>query len=297
MIRDIFRNMSPRMGLFFTLVFVVIGFLLSISLGIVVSGFYSGVWDAQYLTSSNIDTHQGQTIIRILQISQTIGLFILPSLVMAFLVSEKPWMFLGFKSVTSRLVFLSVILMIVALPGINLMASLNAMIDMPQWMIDFEHTAERIIRALLQTESIGVVMLNIFMVAVLPAIGEELLFRGVIQPYLCKIFRSTFIGVLFTAIFFSAFHFQFQGFIPRMLLGLIFGYLYIWTKSIWVPIAVHFVNNGLAVVVFYFISKGDIPALVEKVGEVGHLWSLGALSLAATAALTWMIYRERVSSE
>jgi hypothetical protein len=177
------------------------------------------------------------------------------------------------------------------------MASINAKLDMPQWMIEFEQTAERVIKALLQSQKPSILLINLFMIAVFPAVGEELLFRGVIQPYLCKAFRNTFIGVLVSAIFFSAFHLQFQGFIPRMVLGLIFGYLYVWTRSIWVPIVVHFLNNGLAVVVYYFVGRGDIPAQAENIGELSQYWQLGAISIVVTTILTWLIYRERVTSQ
>jgi len=297
MIRKIFRDMSPGMGLFVTLVVAVSSFLLFFLLGIVASGLYTGIWDFHLLTSSNIDTPQGQGVIRILQISQSIGLFIIPSILVGYLASDKTWSFLGFKRVSVRLILLSIILMLVALPGINLMASINAKLDMPQWMIEFEQTAERVIKALLQSQKPGILLINLFMIAVLPAIGEELLFRGVIQPYLFKAFRNTFFGVLLTAAFFSAFHMQFQGFLPRMVLGLIFGYLYVWTRSIWVPIVVHFFNNGLAVMVYFFVGKGSIPAQAENIGELSLYWQLGAISIAATAVLTWLIYRERVTSE
>jgi hypothetical protein len=82
-----------------------------------------------------------------------------------------------------------------------------------------------------------------------------------------------------------------------MVLGLIFGYLYVWTRSIWVPIVVHFLNNGLAVVVYYFVGRGDIPAQAENIGELSQYWQLGAISIVVTTILTWLIYRERVTSQ
>lgn len=256
-----------------------------------------GSWDFALILSTDISTPQGLMAIRIMQMFQTIGIFIFPSLVIAFLASEKPFGFLGFKAVSGRFILLSFLLMIVAIPGINLMASINAKVPLPEWMIEFEKTAENLIKTLLNTENPIILFINILMVAILPAIGEELFFRGVLQHYFRKISNSTFWGIVITALIFSAIHFQFQGFVPRFALGMIFGYLYVWTQSIWIPIAIHFVNNGLAVVIFYLISNGEIPAQTETIGELNVYWQLGVLSIIASAALTLLIYKERVKVE
>lgn len=297
MVRDFFRNMSPGMGLFLTVLLMVFGMLIFLMLSIVASGFYTEIWDANFLMSGDLMTPEGRGVIRILQISQTLGFFIFPALIIAMLGSEYPWKFLGFNKISGRYLLLSILLIIIAIPGINFIASINAKLNLPEWMIEFEKSAERVIKALLESKSPSIVFVNVIMIAVLPAIGEELLFRGVIQHYFCRLFRNTFWGIFVTAAIFSAIHMQFQGFVPRLLLGMIFGYLYVWTRSIWIPIAVHFVNNGLIVLIMYLIGSGNLSPSTENIGEVNALWQIGVVSIIATAVLTYTIYRERVSSE
>jgi membrane protease YdiL (CAAX protease family) len=191
---------------------------------------------------------------------------------------------------------LSIAFMFVALPGINLLASLNALIPMPQWANDLEQKALEITKALLTTKYLCVYLANIFVIAVLPALGEELFFRGVLQPFATKLVRNSFWGIFITAFIFSAIHFQFQGFIPRLALGVMFGYLYLWSGSLWVPIAAHFVNNASATTIFYLIGQSKLPANTENIGELNQLWAIGALSIVAASTLGYYLWKERVNS-
>jgi membrane protease YdiL (CAAX protease family) len=100
-------------------------------------------------------------------------------------------------------------------------------------------------------------ILNVFMIAVLPAIGEELIFRGVFQKILCSLFKSGHLAVWATAFIFSALHLQFFGFIPRFILGLIFGYLFLWSGTLWLPVISHFVNNTVPTVAAYIHGFGN----------------------------------------
>jgi len=91
-------------------------------------------------------------------------------------------------------------------------------------------------------------------ISIIPAIGEELVFRGIVQNELLRIWNKKHFAVWVTGFIFSFIHFQFFGFIPRMLLGVLFGYCYLWTKSLWVPIAMHFLNNALTLLVSAFFK-------------------------------------------
>ncbi|TAF81977.1 MAG: CPBP family intramembrane metalloprotease, partial [Sphingobacteriales bacterium] len=95
----------------------------------------------------------------------------------------------------------------------------------------------------------------LLMIAILPAIGEELFFRGTIQNIFTALFKNPHVAVWLTAILFSAIHLQFYGFLPRMFLGALFGYLFIWGKSIWLPILGHFLNNGFAVIMAFRLQQ------------------------------------------
>ena len=115
----------------------------------------------------------------------------------------------------------------------------------------------KLLENLLVMDSNSVLLINLLIIAVIPAIGEELVFRGIIQRILCIKFPDPHIAILYSAIIFSAFHMEVIGFFPKLLIGLILGYTYYWTKNIWYPIVLHFINNGMQVVAVYFIGIPD----------------------------------------
>ena len=101
-----------------------------------------------------------------------------------------------------------------------------------KWMKDAEESAAEITKAFLDVKTIPGLVFNVFMIAFLPAVGEELLFRGIIQRIFTDMTKSHHWGIWISAILFSAMHFQFYGFVPRVLLGALFGYLLVWSGSI-----------------------------------------------------------------
>ncbi|PLX06689.1 MAG: hypothetical protein C0594_06605 [Marinilabiliales bacterium] len=150
----------------------------------------------------------------------------------------------------------------------------------------------KLTESFLKVHSIGDFLVNILMIAIIPAIGEELLFRGIIQKLLIEWTRKTWLGIVLTAIIFSAIHFQFYGFIPRFLLGMLFGYLLIWSKNIWLPIFAHFINNGTAVFVAFLISKNSITKEAETVGSTGDSLIYGVFSLMICGFLLFLLFKK-----
>jgi len=132
---------------------------------------------------------------------------------------------------------------------------------------------------------------NVFLIGIIPGIGEELIFRGLIQRNIRKIIENPIAAIWITAVIFSAFHFQFQGFIPRLLLGALLGYLYYWTNNLWVPIIAHAFNNGIQVIMQYLYSEEissvniddmeSVPAWVALV-SVGIIYFLSTLIFKKT---------------
>src|SRR5690606_2422366 len=116
------------------------------------------------------------------------------------------------------------------------------------WMKVQELQMEKITEKILQVTSFSGLLLNLLVIAIIPAIGEELLFRGCLQPVFHRWTKNIHIAIWITAIIFSAIHVQFYGFIPRMLMGAVFGYMLYWGRSIWLPIIAHFINNATAVI-------------------------------------------------
>lgn len=222
--------------------------------------------------------------LKIMQLIQSVGMFVVPPLALAFLWSEKP---LHYLQLTTKLklssILLVVVLMGVAIPFINLITSLNQQIALPDflapveaWMKNSEEQAAVLTEKMLNIHSFNELLFNIFLIAMIPALGEELFFRGTIQKILTQ-WRSAIWGIWIAAFVFSAIHLQFYGFFPRMLLGAFFGYLLVWSGSLWLPIIAHFTNNAIAVIFYYLKYNGYQVVDIDVIGSGETLW-LGVVS-------------------
>jgi hypothetical protein len=137
-------------------------------------------------------------------------------------------------------------------------------------------------------------VLNLFVLAVIPALGEELLFRGLLQKMFNELFKNKHIAILVTAAIFSAIHMQFYGFIPRMLLGALFGYLLVWSGSIWVPVLAHFFNNAMVVIFSYLSSKSLLPFDENTIGTENNHMILLIVSSAIVGGLLFLLSKSTV---
>jgi len=187
---------------------------------------------------------------------------------------------------------LAIFITIFALPFINFTGELNSRMELPQWlsgveswMKNAEENVALLTEAFLKVDTTWELIFNLFMIAFLPAIGEELLFRGVIQKIFTGWTKNHHWGIWITAILFSALHIQFYGFIPRMLLGVLFGYLLIWSGSIWLPVIAHFVNNGFAVLAIHFINKNLLDPKVENIGSTPDSYYTALISFVMVCVL------------
>ena len=222
----------------------------------------------------NID-HQGNiTLLKMMQVLYSSGLFLIPALLAAFLIGQRAGDYLFIKSYPGfQVVLLIAILMFTIIPLVNYASFLSSKLVLPErWsglmekILENDENQWNLMKAFLDTDRKGGILFNLFMIALVPAIGEELLFRGVLQKIFSEWFRSHHIGIWVTAILFSLAHYQFHDFIPRIFLGALFGYLFIWTASIWVPVIAHFINNGVGVVYYYFYYRGNLS---QDPGSVG----------------------------
>ena len=132
-----------------------------------------------------------------------------------------------------------------------------------QVMQTLEAQNERLIKYITDIQSTGHLILAFFVIAITAGVGEELLFRGILQNYLQILTRNKHLAVWITGFLFSAIHLQFYGFFPRMMLGALFGYLYIWSGSIGVAIFAHILNNGLTLLMIYLNQIGVIEYDME----------------------------------
>jgi len=240
-------------------------------------------------------------VMRLTIFIQDLFIFILTPLIAQFLLWKEP---------TKKTLQLTAPNLPVLLWGIIAIASVSPLIDLlntwnqglhlpgsmrsiEQWMIDSEKAAEVITNRLLNTDNWGSFTMNILIIAVMAGIGEEFMFRGVLQKILINWMRNTHLGILFAAIIFSAIHFQFFGFIPRMILGIVLGYLYVWSKSIWVPIIAHATNNALTVILTSnTFNKGN--ELIETVArDQNNIWYtfVGTTIFAFSMWKIWKYYQ------
>jgi uncharacterized protein len=209
-----------------------------------------------------------RSILSLTQIISQIGLFLLPPVLFAWIMHDRPvrtYLALN-RSVALFPILLVFPLMILILPLISWLTEINRMVPLPHALELAENRAGIIVELFLSDSSMKGLLLNLLMIAVLPAIGEELFFRGVIQQQFIKVFRNPHVAVWVTAILFSFFHFQFHGFLPRMFLGVIFGYLFVWSGSLWLPVLAHLINNAGAVMVEFLAQREVIRTGYEEFG-------------------------------
>jgi membrane protease YdiL (CAAX protease family) len=159
----------------------------------------------------------------------------------------------------------------------------NLQIPLPEQLLEMERSAEGMVRAIIQMDDVGELLLSLLTVGLVAALGEELIFRGLLQPRLCKLFGNEVLGIWVGAIVFSAIHLQFAGFLPRMILGVALGYLFHWTRNLWVPVMAHFFFNGAQIVVQYFF-KAQMDQLDPETMQRPH-WALAVLPLAGMALI------------
>lgn len=158
-----------------------------------------------------------------------------------------------------------------------------------QWARNAEDSAQELTMFLLNFQSPAYFVLAIVVVALLPALGEELVFRGLIQNQLRTLTGNAHLAIWLAAILFSAIHMQFFGFVPRLLLGALFGYLYYWSGSLWMPVVGHFVNNGLTLLLIY---AGQREWIEYDMNEVAPLSWTNILPLALIfVILMYYFYR------
>lgn len=201
--------------------------------------------------------------LKLFQLLSAIGLFIVPPFVYGIIVTRKPFATLSLNKGSLPINWLIVfVLMIVSAPFMSWLVEFNSQLVLPDflapleaWMKQSEQSAEQITKLFLTFDGIGSFFYILLIVAVVPAIGEELLFRGVLQKILVNSFTNYHVAIWLTAILFSALHMQFFGFLPRMLLGALFGYVFYWSGSLWLPILGHFINNGSVVLLSFFYPE------------------------------------------
>jgi len=265
-------DMSPYYQLFISLLIILgAGILLSIIF------LFSGLlfFDLKLDIVENLYTtvdHENIGFLRFLMITQDISLFIIPAIIILTLMKPvEQNRFIDIKLPRGFEVILVIILVFCIFPINGFAGQLNEGMHFPdwlsgveKWMVEKEDNANHLIDLLIDADTFSIMILNLIMIALLPAIGEELIFRGVFQKIFYRLMKSDHLAVVVTAFLFSAIHFQFFGFIPRFILGLVFGYLFLWSGTLWLPVISHFVNNAVPVIGSYIQGWDKINTLSEN---------------------------------
>ena len=230
--------------------------------GIAITGALYGTAPLFALGQSNFSAPHVSNALWIIQIAgMTIPLFVAP-VFFAYVVAKEPKDYIKpsirFSWVLIALIFC---IMFISSPLVEFLSNINAKMVLPQflqWMREREDQAEELTAILLKMNTVWEMLFNVMCVGLLTAIAEEFMFRGVIQTIFTRWTKNTHAAIWITAILFSAFHMEFFGFLPRLLLGALFGYFVAWSGSIWPAVWGHFVNNGTAVVVTYLYQHKKI---------------------------------------
>jgi len=196
-------------------------------------------------------------VMKWLQGLSSLTMFLIPALVFALITfRRRPLYFLGIRKASKNFMYwLAFICIFCAFPFVFWLGELNQHIPLPSWMTAMEKDAGKQMEAFLRVNHSYDILVNVFIIAVLPAFCEELCFRGGLQRILIHLTKSPWIGIIIASILFSALHFQFQGFLPRMFLGMVLGALYWYSGSLWPSIIAHFVNNGTQVIAVSYAPK------------------------------------------
>jgi membrane protease YdiL (CAAX protease family) len=189
-----------------------------------------------------------------------VSAFLLPALIFSYSV-ENNWFNFSKSNfrITRKQWMLVTATLLLMLPLISLLAQFNQNIVFPKdwqalemWLRTLEAKNNALVERMISTPLYLSAGLNLFFMAMLPAVCEEFFFRGTLQPYFLKCFKHPLWAILIVAFIFSAFHLDFFGFIPRFVLGIYLGILVYWTKSLWSAIWAHFLNNGIALLMQYY---------------------------------------------
>lgn len=234
---------------------------------------------------------------RMLLACQHLLFFILPAVAFSLLF-YRPHTLKGLnldKFGPLKIPLLGLFFLVASYPLVNLSYLVNEAIPLPAWANSLEDQASDTLEAILQMDSPLLLLANLLLISVLPGIGEELIFRGILQKELTGLFRNPIAGIWVAAFIFSAIHLQFEGFLPRMALGAVLGYLYYWTKNLWIPIIVHAFNNGLQVILIYAMDL-DISTFDESGSDQLKWWML-PLSVAVMYAIYSTLIKVRNDPE
>jgi len=241
------------------------------------------------------ENEQMKSLLMLVQACATFfGLAVIPVLFWRSL-KHKSIFTLVKKNPVKPIFFLMIIGIVIFFMGPNsVFMEWNSNINLPDgpfedWVRNTEDRAAELTKYMTSFSTGWEYLIGVIVIAVLAAVGEEVVFRGMLQPELQKGLKNIHAGIWISAIFFSAFHLQFYGFVPRVLLGALFGYLYYWSGNLIVPMFAHFINNFFAVTVIY-MGMEDLTGTEGK-DPTGMPWYAVLVFTALCGMLMYQFYK------
>ncbi|HMI05278.1 MAG TPA: CPBP family intramembrane glutamic endopeptidase [Pedobacter sp.] len=234
-------------------------------------------------------------------IATSLGLFLCPAILLPLTEGKTPGKFYSFKKPDLKILGLVLVVMLVSMPFMEWVMLTNQKLVLPDFLKGLEHWIRRkedetmqITLLLLKMAGTKELVVNLFMIALVPAVSEELMFRGGIQRTLGRVFKNPHVAIWLSAAVFSAIHVQFYGFLPRMLLGAGFGYVYLWSGSLWYSMLGHFINNAYAVCVAFYMQKHNMD--ISKMDSVPQFAWYGYLISFVLTILVFQILKKQTTN-
>ncbi len=196
---------------------------------------------------------------------------------------------------------LGIAVIIIAYPFVEYIGYWNQKIPVSgrtgQWMKGMEEEAAKQIVAMLKIHTPAELFKNLVFIALFAGIGEEFFFRGILQRMFIRLTKNPWMGIILTAAIFSGIHFQFYGFFPRMLLGILLGAIYWYSGSLWVAILCHFLYDATVIVAIYFkpeMLQTPEAGLLQQAGAPSIFVALASLSF--TVMLLLQMHKQSIAS-
>ncbi|MDE7397587.1 MAG: CPBP family intramembrane metalloprotease [Muribaculum sp.] len=229
--------------------------------------------------------------VRLAVLVQNIVMFIFPAFMSALLISSRPFRYLRVAQMPGmRLTLLTIIVVIAAIPFLNYIVARNESVHLPESLSSLEASmraledmAQQMVLSIMGEPTVSGLIVSVLLIGVLTGIGEEVFFRGGLQSILVRMFGNTHVAIWVTAAVFSAVHFEFFGFVPRLLLGAFLGYLVVWSGSLWLSILAHALNNSIVVVCMWAELRTGNAVTVSKLGEGTSVSDILFVVLSAVA--------------
>jgi membrane protease YdiL (CAAX protease family) len=301
MLKGAFSHLNPVSKLLLLIILVFSFLLFSLLLGILVLVPFFGSGVISLIAAPDFADPAIVNALKVVQMLNTAGGLLLPAIVFMWLCNRPDSGTIYRLPQIPWLLAASAALIIVAQPVVGLANELNSHLALPgwlsdveTWMKDKENINAQVTEAFLSTTSNMGFLINVLMIAILPALAEEILFRGALAGLLKDWTKNVHVAVLISSLVFAAIHLQFYGFLPRFLLGMVLGYLFFWSGSIWLPVVAHFTNNFLSVFIEFIFRKGYIHTNAENFGTNNAAW-ITLLSVTAISATIYFIHSKSVA--